>query len=108
MGLGGYTQGEPRDSPPSVPDAPRVKRRSRCKWVSWDDEGRPSCEHGTAFKAGARDGVPYWRCRKKKRETEDRYAQSDKGRESRRRANSQPRQLSRKALYDMTRVRDPF
>lgn len=91
-----------------------LKRRSPCKWIARDDEGRPKCEHGWAVSRG-RSG---WRCPLKARETNARYRRTDKGRarqlrwqhsplahEHKRRWNRSAASRVSKALYDLTRVR---
>ena len=72
----------------------------RCKWVLWEPDGRPWCEHGRAHKAG-----PAWRCPLKDKENARRYQQSERGREVKRRINASEAQKSFKAVYELTRVR---
>lgn len=75
-------------------------RRSPCKWIDRDEDGRPSCEHGPAFKAGDR-----WRCRQKHMANVQRYERTEKGAEFRRLHNARPHSRSSKAIYELTRVR---
>ena len=87
-------------------------RRSPCKWVSWDEDGRPSCVHGPAFKR-----TDYHVCRLKHLAANDAYRKrtgyasdrkydaSEKGQEASRRSNQQESTKSRKALYELTRIR---
>lgn len=73
---------------------------NRCKWVSRDDTGRPSCEHGRAHKAGDR-----WRCPHKALVNNRKYDRTEKGRETMRRGNASESKRSSKELYELTRVR---
>lgn len=78
------------------------ERASCCVWLSWDDEGRPSCEHGPAIKQG--DGKSH-RCRLKHRESQVRYRATVKGKEANRRYQRSPSGKQSNALYELTRVR---
>lgn len=69
-------------------------------WLERDDTGRPRCEHGWAHKGGRR-----WRCPAKKYVSDRRYDSTPQGREVIRRRNADGRTQSRKALYELTRVR---
>jgi hypothetical protein len=88
-------------------------RQSPCKWVSRDEEGRPSCEHGPAQKRG--NGS--YGCREKKRvnqlnyrqrtgyAVDKRYGQTEKGRERTRRRNASENAKLNKQWYELTRIR---
>lgn len=72
----------------------------RCKWLSRDESGRPSCEHGPAIAAGK-----WWRCREKHYQSCLRYDRSEKGRATILKSNASEPQKSSKALYELTRIR---
>ena len=89
------------------------KRRSPCKWIARDDEGRPRCEHGWAVRTGSQ-----WRCPDKRRAAIRRYSQTENAkhrklawnksapsREAKRRYGLGVYGRLSKALYDLTRVR---
>lgn len=99
--VGGITAAAPGGPPPS-PGGPQRP----CVWISWDEEGRPSCEHGPAYKGGFKRGKQAYICRAKHNESQKRYQRSDKGRALRQRVNADPYVVSSKAMYELTgRVR---
>lgn len=73
---------------------------SPCKWVEWDNEGRPRCEHGWAWSAG-----PKWRCPHKGLIANQKSRLSPRWRERKREWNNSDAGRSSKALYELTRVR---
>ena len=81
-------------------DAPPRKQRPPCEWIARDDEGRPRCEHGWAYKSGA-----FWRCPMKRRETVRRYAQTERAKALKKRWNHSPEGRASKARYDQTPAR---
>ena len=72
----------------------------RCGWIDRDAEGRPSCQHGPAHKAGDR-----WRCPHKAYVNNRKYDRTEKGREYMRRLNATDAARSSKELYELTRIR---
>lgn len=76
-----------------------LKRRSPCKWIARDDEGRPKCEHGWAQRRGVG-----WRCPLKTREANARYRRSEKGKERRLRWQRSPLAHEHKRRWNQSAV----